>query len=115
MKSSIQYLREAEERRVGRARHDRDCHLSGLASRYYVRGAMDPRLSERGAVEDYASAVLRGRDPETALLSVTDRAQIAGEVLTGWEAHRPDGRAADRLLWLRYMAGTVVEVREGKS
>lgn len=115
MKSSIQHLREAEERRVGRAQHDRDRRLSGLASRYYVRGALDPRLRDRGAVEDYASAVLRGRDPETALLSVTDRARIAGEVLTGWEAHRPDGRASDRLLWLRYMAGTVVEVREGQS
>ena len=115
MKSSIQHLREAEERRVGRVQHDRDRRLSGLASRYYVRGALDPHLSQRGSVEDYASAVLKGLDLETAPLSVVDRAQIAGEVLTGWEVHRPDGRAVDRLLWLRYMAGTVVEVREGQS
>lgn len=102
MKSSIQHLREA-------------CHLSGLASRYYVRGALDPRLSDRGAVDDYAGAILRGLDPETAPLRATNRAQIAGEVISGWEAHRPDDRAPDRLLWLRYMAGTVVEVREGRS
>lgn len=94
MKSSIDYLKEA-----------------GLAARHYVRGALDPDLTEWEQVNQYVGSILKGEDSETARLTGVERAQIAGEVLTGWEAHRPDGRAADRLLWLRFMSGVVLEVR----
>lgn len=89
-----------------------DLDLEGISARYYVRGALDPSLDLPADVDAYAGRVMLGHDPETALLSPENRARIAGEVLSGWLCSHESDRALDRLLWLRYMSGTVLEVRE---
>lgn len=89
-----------------------EAHVSGLEARYYVRGALDPALTDQVSLGALLCYVLEGEADGCGFLTPASRARLAASLTRGWVEHRA-GPPPEVLTWHRYVGGTHLQVVRG--